>query len=355
MRRPLEVTDRGSRALPFIAAAQATLTEAGVAPALFCEVEPNPTDRNVRAGCEVFRAGGHDGVVAIGGGSGMDAAKAISLLARNAHDLPVFDYDNAPLPLVPSHDFAPLVCVPTTAGTGAETESTAMLTDTARGVKICVWHPAQKPLAAILDPQVTLGLPKTLTAWTGCDALVHAIAAFSVPAWHPLCDGLALEAMRLIHGALPTAVRDGGNLEARGAMLAGSCLAGVSFIKGLGLVHAISHMVGAVCDTHHGLTNAVVLPAVLLYNRPALAEKTPLMCRAMSLPGEDFDSLYSAVVALLDELEIPRGLGELGVTRDLIGEIAAKAYTDGARATNPVPATVTDIEKLLATAIGNAR
>jgi alcohol dehydrogenase class IV len=261
--RPLIVTDRGSRDLPFIAKALAALAEAGIEGALFSEVAPNPRDLDVMAGREIFRAEGHDVVIAIGGGSGMDAAKAISLVGRNDRNLWEFDYDKEPPePDAPS-DFPPLICVPTTAGTGAETESTAMVTDTVRGVKGCVWHPAQKPLAVILDPELTLGLPRTLTAWTGCDALVHAIEALSVPQWHPLCDGLALEAIRLIYRWLPTAVRDGANLEARSAMLVGSCLAGVSFLKGLGLVHAISHMVGAVYDTQHGLTNAVLLPVVL--------------------------------------------------------------------------------------------
>jgi len=355
LNRPLIVTDRGSRDLPFIAKALAALGEAGLEAALFGEAAPNPTDRDVAAGREAFRAGGHDGVIAIGGGSGMDAAKAISLVGRNDRDLWEFDFDREPPEPGGLNYFAPLICVPTTAGTGAETESTAMVTDTARGIKGCVWHPAQKPLAAILDPELTLGLPRTLTAWTGCDALVHAIEALSVPQWHPLCDGLALEAIRLIHRALPVAVRDGANLEARGAMLVGSCLAGVSFLKGLGLVHAISHMVGAVYDTHHGLTNAVLLPAVLRYNRDGLGEKTALMCRAMALPGEDFDSFYQATVALLDELEIPRDLGALGVAEERAAEIARKAHGDAARATNPVPATVAQIESLLREAIHKAR
>ncbi len=353
--RPLIVTDRGSRDLPFIARALASLAEAGIEAALFSEVAPNPTDRDVEAGREAFRAGGHDGVIAIGGGSGMDAAKAISLVGRSDRDLWAFDYDKEPPEPDAPGGFPPLICVPTTAGTGAETESTAMVTDTARGVKGCVWHPAQKPLAVILDPELTLGLPRTLTAWTGCDALVHAIEALAVPQWHPLCDGLALEAIRLIYRWLPTAVRDGASLEARGAMLAGSCLAGVSFLKGLGLVHAISHMVGAVYDTHHGLTNAVLLPAVLNYNRDGLGGKTALMCRAMTLPGDDFDSFYRAVVALLDELEIPRDLGALGVAEERAAEIARKAHGDAATGTNPVPATVAEIESLLRQAIRKAR
>jgi alcohol dehydrogenase class IV len=353
IKRPLLVTDRGSSDLPFIDQAQTALAGHGIVGKLFCEVAPNPTDENISVGREVFRSGDHDGVIAIGGGSGMDAGKSISLVGRNDRCLLDFDYDSEPLELE-TESLVPLICVPTTAGTGAETESTAMITDTRRGVKICVWHPSQKPLAAILDPELTVGLPKTLTAWTGCDALVHAIEAFSVPDWHPMCDGLALEAIRLIRRYLPTAVDDGDNLEARGAMLVASCLAGVSFIKGLGLVHAMSHMVGAVCDTHHGLTNAVLLPSVLQYNRHALGEKTALMCRAMDLSVEDFDSLYSATVALLEQLEIPHDLASLGVAEEQVAEIARKAVTDISCGTNPVAATVADIERLLGRAIYQA-
>lgn len=355
MKRPLIVTDRGSGDLPFVAEALASLSSAGIEGALFNGISPNPTDRDVLAGRDFFRDGEHDGVIAIGGGSGMDGAKAISLLVRNANDLLEFDYDHEPPGALGAEDFVPLICVPTTAGTGAETESTAMVTDTHRGVKICVWHPAQKPAAVILDPQLTIGLPKTLTAWTGCDALVHAIEALSVPQWHPLCDGLALQAMTLIGRSLPVAVRDGANLEARGAMLAGSCLAGISFMKGLGLVHAISHMVGAVYDTHHGLTNAVLLPIVLRYNRGALGDKTAQMCRAMELPGEDFEHLYAAIVSLLDDLEIPRGLESLGVMEDRAPELARKAHGDASCATNPVPATVEQLEVLIREAIHAAR
>ena len=353
--RPLIVTDRGSRDLPFIEKAQNALAGAGIQAALFSEVAPNPTDRDVAAGRAAFLAGGHDGVIAIGGGSGMDAAKGISLIARNDHDLWDFDYAKEPPALEGSAGFPPLFCLPTTAGTGAETESTAMITDTGQGIKGCFWHPAQKPRGVILDPEVTLGLPKNLTAWTGCDALVHAIEALSVPQWHPLCDGMALEAIRLIAPWLPKAVRAPQDLEARGAMLVGSCLAGISFLKGLGLVHAISHMVGAVYDTHHGLTNAVLLPVVLRYNKDALGEKAALMCRAMGLPGEDFQSFYQAIVALLDELEIPRDLAALGVSQERAPEIAEKAYGDAVRPTNPVASTPAEIEALIREAIRKAR
>ncbi len=355
LRNPLVVTDRGSRNLPFIAQATESLRAAGLAFAVFSEIAPNPTDRDVEAGRAAYRAGGHNGVVAIGGGSGMDGGKAISLVAGNDRDLWSFDYDREPVPFGTEDAFAPLVCVPTTAGTGAETESTAMVTDTARAVKGCIWHPQHRPLAAILDPELTLGLPPKLTAWTGCDALVHAIEAYCVPQWHPICDGVALEAMGLIHRWLDAAVDRPDDLEARGAMLAGSCLAGIAFLKGLGLVHAMSHMIGATYDTHHGLTNAILLPVVLRYNKDAIAEKVPAMCRAMDLPGRGFDDFYDATVALLDRLDIPRSLADLGVEPDRAREVAEKALTDAAAATNPAPASLAEIERLLLEGIRQAR
>jgi alcohol dehydrogenase class IV len=352
---PLIVTDRGSRDLPFIDLVSSICHSNGIQRAVFSDVSPNPTDQEIARGEAVFNSGGHDGVIAIGGGSGMDAGKAISLVGQNDADLWDFDYDQPESPELGAESFVPLICVPTTAGTGAETESTAMLTDTTQGIKRCVWHTSQKPLLAILDPEVTVNLPADLTAWTGCDALVHAIEAFSVPDWNPLCDGLALEAIRLISGSLESAVAHGDDLEARGAMLVGSCLAGISFLKGLGLVHAMSHMVGAVCDTHHGLTNAVLLPPVLLYNKNALEEKVPLINRAMGLPSEDFHSMYSKVVELLDALEIPRGLSDLQVPETELDSIAKKAFTDAARSTNPVSSTVSEIRKLLGQSFANAR
>lgn len=353
MRRPLLVTDRGSRQLPFVETCLRSLRKAGLGAGIFAEISPNPTDQEVLDGQRAFEQGGHDGVLAVGGGSGMDAGKAVSLIAGRREPLWSFDFDLPPKPQ--ATPFVPLVCVPTTAGTGAETESTAMITDTSRGIKGCVWHPAQRPRAAILDPAVTVGLPPKLTAWTGCDALVHAIEAYAVDSWHPMCDGIALEAIRLIAAWLRPAVREPGNLAARGGMLAGSCLAGVSFLKGLGLVHAISHMMGAAYDTHHGLTNAIVLPAVLRFNEPAIAHKVPEICAALGLPERDFAGLHGFICALLDDLAIPKGLSEIGVAADRVEELALKASKDPAALTNPRAASVQEIAGLIREAVAGAR
>jgi alcohol dehydrogenase class IV len=347
MTNPLVVTDRGSADLSFIGQSMDGLRGAGLQADVFAGISPNPVGADISSGCEAFRHGGHDGVVAIGGGSGMDGGKAVSLIANNGVPLWAFDYESGNSPdLAPVH-LVPLVCVPTTAGTGAETASTAMVTDPERGVKVCVWHPLQRPAAAILDPKLTLGLPANLTAWTGIDALVHAIEAYSVLDFSPLCDGLALEAIRLIWGALPTAVEDGANLEARSAMLAGSCLAGISFTKGLGLVHAMSHMVGAVYDTHHGLTNAVLLPPVLEFNKDVLGPKTALMAQAMGLHDTSHESLAGAIGSMLSRLDIPKQLRDIGVGGERLNEIAHKSLADAAAHTNPRSASVDEIEAIL--------
>lgn len=347
MTNPLVVTDRGSVELPFIGKSIDALRSVGIEADVYGGISPNPTDADIAQGCDAFRSGAHDGVVAIGGGSGMDGGKTISLMARNEVALLDFDNDLEACPELAADELVPLVCVPTTAGTGAETESTAMVTDTERGVKVCVWHENQRVAAAILDPELTVGLPANLTAWTGVDALVHAIEAYSVDALHPMCDAVALEAIRLIGLWLPTAVEDGSDLEARGAMLTASCLAGISFLKGLGLVHATSHMIGAVYDTHHGLTNAVMLPPVLDFNRDVLGAKTTAMAHAFGLDDTSHDSFASAVDDLLSRLDIPTRLSAIGVGDDRLDELATKSLTDSAAGTNPRSATHAEVKTLL--------
>ncbi|MGI9372265.1 MAG: iron-containing alcohol dehydrogenase [Hyphomicrobiales bacterium] len=350
---PLLVTDRGSRDLTFIASTISLLESNGLSTAVFSEISPNPVDSEVDAGKRAFERNEHDCVIAIGGGSAMDGGKAISLIA--GHDIPLWDFDYDLPSAPPSQGFPPLVCVPTTAGTGAETESTAMITDTKRGVKGCIWHEDQTPIAAILDPELTLGLPPNLTAWTGCDALVHAIEAYVINDFHPMCDGAALEAMRLIGPSLRIAVNEPDNLQARGDMLVGSCLAGVSFLKGLGLVHAISHMVGAEYDTHHGLTNAIVLPTVLRFNESAITDKVPEMNHALGIASKNFNGFYDAVCALLDDLNIPKTLRDIGVDDGRVAQLAAKAINDAAAGTNPRTASIPDLENLIEEAILSGR
>lgn len=354
-KRPLLVTDRGSRTLPYIDEIANMLRAAGLGCEIYSDISPNPRDTEIAKGKAAFRAGDHDGVVAVGGGSGMDGGKAIATIANNDIDLMAFEFEQTPPDMSDQRPFAPLICVPTTAGTGAETEGTAMVTDTARMMKVCTWHPQFRPAYAVLDPELTIGLPITLTTWTGVDALVHAIEGYVVPGFHPLCDGAALEGMRLIGTWLERTVSEPGNIEARGGMLAGSCLAGISFLKGLGLVHAISHMVGAEYDTHHGLTNAIVLPAVLRFNESAIARHVPHMSHALGLAGASFDDFYLQVCGLLDRLEIPKSLHDIGVPLDCAEGIAIKAIQDSAASTNPRAASVGEIQLIVEQALTSGR
>jgi len=355
MTKPLIVTDRGSAGLPFIADLKGYLSKGGLDSAIYSNISPNPRDDEIAAGKAQYRAGGHDGIIAIGGGSGMDGGKALALCANNDLDLWAFEYEQSPPDMARHPAFPPLITIPTTAGTGAETESTAMITDTVRKMKWCIWHADLKPAFAVLDPEITLGLPVKLTAWTGIDAMVHAIEAYCVPGFNPLCDGLALEGLRLVGRWLPVAVAEPSNLEARGAMLAGSCLSGIAFLKGLGLVHAISHMVGAEYDTQHGLTNAVVLPAALRHNAPALADKIEPLSQAMGLRDTSFEAFYAHICAILDRVGIPKTLTDIGVPSDCAARIADKALQDSAAGTNACALTAQDIERVIAVALTKGR
>ena len=355
IKNPLVVTDRGSWKLPFIQEMRSLLSRDGISSELFFEISPNPIGDEIGAGCNAYRDGKHDSIIGIGGGSGMDGAKAICLTVNNDIDLWAFDY-NKPVPQVAgTNPFPKLLTIPTTAGTGAETESTAMVTHSEKGMKFCLDHPQLKISAAVLDPVLTVGLPPNLTAWTGVDALTHAIEAYIVPDFHPLCDGAAIEALKLINKYLVTSVEEPENLEARGGMLVASCLAGISFLKGLGFVHAISHMVGAEFDTQHGLTNAIVLPVVLRYNLPSLDEKRRQMADALSINHKTTDGFVGEIEATLNRLDIPRSLSSIGVPLDCASRVAEKAMFDSAASTNPVKGNSSDIKALIERSISEAR
>lgn len=356
IQRPFIITDQGSLNLPFVAEIQHALNDAGLACGLYGGIEPNPTDRTIVAGAQAYQAWDADGIIALGGGSGLDGAKAVALIARQQRcDLWAFDFDQ-PVPQgFHANDFAPVITIPTTAGTGAETESTAMVTDTRRGIKGCVWHPLARPSAVILDPELTRSLPANLTAWTGLDAIIHALEAYFVPSFNPLSDGAALQALDLLWHSIDTAVHQGQDLEARGKMLIGSCLAGVAFLKGLGLVHALSHMVGATYNTHHGLTNAIILPVVLRFNQAQISARLKPVAQVLDLPDERFDTFYNAVCTLLDRLNIPKSLAALGVQHADIDALALKSMGDPARLTNPRDSSLEQLKALLARAIDHAR
>ena len=355
VRNPLIVTDRGSRELTFISRLVDNLSGAGLASGVFSGISPNPIDSEISFGRATYLSGNHDAIIAIGGGSAMDGAKAICLTANNDIDLWDFEFEQASPLISKANSFPILITIPTTAGTGAETESTAMVTHTEKAMKYCVWHSELKPSLALLDPELTIGLPANLTAWTGADAMVHAIESFLVPGFHPLCDAMALESLSLIARWLPLAVAEPSNINARGGMHVGSCLAGIAFLKGLGLVHAISHMVGAEFNTHHGNTNAILLPVVLRFNLPGMDEKVRRMAEAMEISDHSVTGFIAAIEAILDEIRIPKSLGEIGVPIDCAERIAIKALKDSAAKTNPRSASLGEVRELIEIAIKKAR
>ena len=355
IKKPLIVTDRGSKDLTFISNLVQFLEKSHIASDLYYEISPNPKEDEITGGCSVFKSGNHDAIIAIGGGSAMDGGKAICLTANNDIPLWDFEWEKDPPEIPTENGFPALITIPTTAGTGAEAEGTAMVTHVEKGMKFCICHPNYSPSFVILDPELTLTLPKSLTAWTGADALTHAIEAYLVPGFDPLCDGLALEGLALIAHFLPLVVKQPDNLQARSGMLVGSCLAGISFRKGLGFVHAISHMIGAEYDTQHGLTNAIVLPVILRFNLRNLDEKTQRIAEAMSLPEKSNKAVSRAVERLLDEIDIPKSLSEIGIPLDCSERISHKSLKDSAYATNPRAATAIEMQSLIEEAIVRAR
>ena len=355
VKNPLIVTDSGSIGLPFIDELKNYLSEADVAFDVFNKISPNPRDDEIGTGVDKYENGSHDGIIAIGGGSAMDGGKAICLTVGNSIDLWDFEYRLKSPDMSGQKSFPKLITIPTTAGTGAETESTAMVTHVKKGMKFCIWHPELKPSLALLDPLITVGLPTHLTAWTGADAMTHAIEAYIVPDFNPLCDGMALEGLTLINKWLPVAVTEPENVAARGGMLVGSCLAGIAFLKGLGLVHAISHMIGAEYDTQHGLTNAIILPVILRYNLPAIDRKAKRMADAMELHNGSPDSVIAHIEKVLDEIGIPKSLSDMDIPLDCAERISQKAIQDSAAKTNPRAASVAEIKELVEEAIIGAR
>lgn len=345
IRRPLLVTDRGLAALPLTAAMLDRMEAQGLGRALFAEVDPNPTDVNLAAGVAAYRAGGHDGVIAFGGGSGLDLGKMVAFMSGQTR--PVFDFEDVGdwWTRADPAGIAPNVAVPTTAGTGSEVGRASVITNTASHVKKIIFHPKVLPAVTICDPELTVGMPPAITAGTGMDAFAHCLEAYCTPSWHPMGEGIALEGMRLVLENLPRAFRDGADIEARAKMMAAAAMGAVAFQKGLGAIHALSHPVGAVYGSHHGTTNAVVMPAVLRFNRDAVAEKLDRAAAYLGVAGGT-EGLLGRVDALLGELCIPKGLGALGVEAARIPELAAMAAEDPTAGANPVPFGVAEARRL---------
>ncbi|EYD76093.1 Alcohol dehydrogenase [Rubellimicrobium mesophilum DSM 19309] len=343
--RPLLVTDRGLRDMGITKAALDLLEEAGLGRAVFADVDPNPTDRNMEAGVAAFREGGSDGVGGLRRGSGLDLGKMVAFMS--AQTRPVWDFEDIGdwWTRANSDGIAPIVAVPTTAGTGSEVGRASVITNSETHVKKIIFHPKVLPRVVIEDPELTVGLPPHITAGTGMDALAHCLEAYCSPFFHPMSQGIALEGMRLVNDYLPRAYRDGTDIEARANMMAAASMGAVAFQKGLGAVHSLSHPVGAIYGTHHGTTNAVVMPAVLRFNRPAVEERLARAAAYLGIEG-GFDGFYARVVELNRMFAIPQGLSAMGVERGRIPEMAAMALVDPSTGGNPVALTQENTERL---------
>lgn len=346
IRRPLIVTDRGLIGAAMIERASALLQ----AP-VFGEVQGNPTAAHVEAGLKVYRAGGHDGVVAIGGGAALDTGKTIAFMSGQVR--PLWDFEDIGdwWTRATTSGIAPVVAIPTTAGTGSEVGRAGVILNEETHQKKIIFHPLMMPRVVILDAELTVGLPRAVTAATGMDAFVHCFEAFCAPGYHPLADGIALEGMRLIAPYLPRACAHGADIEARAQMLTAAAMGATAFQKGLGAVHAIAHPVGSVYRTHHGLTNAVLLPYVMVHNRAVIETKCAEIARMLAFPHPGFDAVFAWVIKLRRELGIPHSLAEIGVTADQAALIGREAALDPSAGGNPVPVDAAALEGIFRAAV----
>ncbi len=337
MARPLLVTDPGLKALPMVTNALAANNAAGLPTGLFYEVKPNPLGSNVDAGVQAFTNGNHDGVIAFGGGSAMDVGKLIAFMAGQSRSLWDFEDIGDYWTRANSSAIAPIVAVPTTSGTGSEVGRAGVATHEGTQTKKVIFHPRMMPGVVICDPELVAGLPANLTAWTGMDALVHCLEAYCATGYHPIADGVALEGLKLIHHWLPRAVADGADLEARTHMMSAAAMGATAFQKGLGAIHSLSHPVGAIYDTHHGLTNAVFIPYVLMFNQPAIKDRMADLARYLELRQPSFQAVVDWTLALREQFEIPHTATTLGIEADRLDDLATMAAMDPTASSNPVP------------------
>ncbi len=346
IKKPLLITDRGLADMAITTGTLDLLEAAGLGRAIFADVDPNPNEKNAEAGVAAYQAGGHDGVIAFGGGSGLDLGKLVAFLAGQTR--PLWDFEDIGdwWTRADADAIAPIVAVPTTAGTGSEVGRASVITNSETQEKKIIFHPKFLPAVVICDPELTVGMPKFITAGTGLDAFAHCVEAFCSPHYHPMSQGMALEGMRLVKEYLPRAYADGTDIEARAHMMSAAAMGATAFQKGLGAIHALSHPIGAMHHTHHGTTNAVCMPAVLQFNKPAI---TGVITQAANYLGIDggFDGFCAYVDELNASLGIPKTLTELGVKDPDIDRIVAGALADPSTGGNPVEMTKENTKALI--------
>ena len=333
IKKPLIVTDPGILKTNIVEKINQSLNSKAN---IFSDVQSNPTGNNVEQGVLYFNANSNDGVIAVGGGSGMDVGKGIAFMA--GQNRPLWDFEDIGdyWTRANSEVIKPIIAVPTTAGTGSETGRAGVYTNEKTHEKKIIFHPKMLPSVVILDPELTVPLPKTLTAFTGMDALAHCLEAYCSNYFHPLSQGIALEGMYMIKQYLIKAYEDGTNLEARGNMLASSSMGSIAFQKGLGAIHSLSHPVGAIYNTHHGLTNAVFMPYVLKKNRKAIEEKIIALSKYLNLKETSFDGFMKWILDLREKLLIPHTLKELINDNSKFEQMSVMAKDDPSTGGNPI-------------------
>ena len=341
--KPLIVTDPGILKTGIIEKINSSLnTKANI----FSDVQSNPTGNNVEHGVSHFNSNAHDGVIAVGGGSGMDVGKGIAFMA--GQDRPLWDFEDIGdyWTRANSEAIKPIIAVPTTAGTGSETGRAGVYTNELTKEKKIIFHPKMLPAIVILDPELTVPLPKSLTAFTGMDALAHCLESYCSNFFHPFSQGIALEGMFIVKNNLINAYHDGSNLDARGSMLAASSMGSIAFQKGLGAIHSLSHPVGAMYNTHHGLTNAVFMPYVLRRNKKVIEEKIISLSRYLNLEDQTFEGFMNWILYLRKELSIPHTLKELIQDDSKFEEMSKMAKNDPSTGGNPIPLEIKDFYNL---------
>ena len=346
IKKPLLVTDRGLAGMEITQKTLNLLDDAGLGRAIFADVDPNPNEKNAAAGVAAYKAGNHDGVIAFGGGSGLDLGKVVAFLAGQSR--PIWDFEDIDdwWTRANSDVIAPIVAIPTTAGTGSEVGRASVITNSITQQKKIIFHPKFLPTVVICDPELTVGMPKFITAGTGLDAFAHCVEAYCSPHYHPMSQGMALEGMRLVKEYLPRAYSDGTDLEARSHMMSAAAMGATAFQKGLGAIHALSHPIGAIYHTHHGTTNAVCMPAVLQFNKPAIKDTLAEAANYLGISG-GFDGFCKFVDELNDSLAIPKSLAGLGIENPDIDRIVSGALIDPSTGGNPIKMTEENTRKLI--------
>lgn len=352
MKAPLLVTDPGLAATLMVGRIMQNLQSSALQVGLFCQIKANPTGDNVLFGTQAYQLGRHDGVIALGGGSALDAAKAIALMVGQSRPLWDFEDVGDNWTRVKVSSMAPVIAVPTTAGTGSEVGRASVITDTEQEIKKIIFHPNMLPGLVIMDPELTVGLPPALTAATGMDALSHCLEAYCTSYYHPMAEGIALEGIRLIKENILRAYAQGDDLIARSNMLVASAMGATAFQRGLGAMHALAHPLGALYDAHHGRLNAILMPYVLLANRPAIEEKIKRLSNFLSI-SNGFDGFIDWIMQLRLELKIENTLAELGIDHSQTDRLARMATEDAAAGSNPIAFTQADYKNILLNSMGH--